>query len=88
MTIVEPRAARQEVARRVQDVLDRYQPRAYRVTVDQDAILEDGDWFHVVVTTTNDVRDRDFYDALASAESDLNEAKDGHEYLLVPAIAD
>ncbi len=87
MTIVDT-SLRGEIARRVQDALDRYQPRRYRVAVDPDAILQDDEWYHVVVTSPEDVRDRDFYDALATAESDLNDENDGHQYLLVPAIAD
>jgi hypothetical protein len=87
MTIVEP-ALRVQIARRVQEALDRHQPRAYRVQVDSDGILRDDDWYHVVVKSPEDVRDRDFYDALASAESDLNDQDAGDQYLLVPAIAD
>lgn len=87
MTIVEP-TVREQIAQRVQDSLNRHQPRKYRVEVDANAILEDDEWYHVVVKSPEDVRDRDFYDALASAESDLNEQNDGHQYLLVPAIAD
>jgi hypothetical protein len=70
-----------------QNALDRHQPRAYRISVDQDAILEDGNWFHVVVTTPGDRRDRDFYDALAAAEAELQDEQ-GYNYLLVPAVAD
>ena len=87
MTNVQP-PRRGEIATRVQDFLDRHQPRGYRVEVDRDAVLQDDGWYHVVVKSPGDVRDREFYDALANAESDLNEQNDGHQYLLVPAIAD
>jgi hypothetical protein len=87
MTLVDAQT-REQIARQVQEALDRYQPRKYRVEVDPDAILEDGEWYHVVVKSPGDVRDRDFYDALAKAEVDLNDQLDGHEFLLVPAIAD
>ena len=87
MTLVNP-TARAEVLRRVQAALDRYQPRKYRIEVDPDGILEDNAWYHIVVKSPDDVRDRDFYDALGSAETDLNEQNDGHQYLLVPAIAE
>jgi hypothetical protein len=87
MTLVQP-ALRSEVARKAQDALDRHQPRGYRVEVDIEAILEDDGWYHVVVRSPGDVRDRDFYDALSNAEADLNDANDGHQYLLVPAIVD
>jgi hypothetical protein len=87
MTIVEPEL-RSQIAERVEKALNQHQPRKYRVTVDVDAILRDDDWYHVVVKSPGDIRDRDFYDALASAESDLNDQNDGHQYLLVPAIAE
>jgi len=75
------------IAKLAQAALDLHQPRAYRISVDRDAIVQDGDWYHVVVTTPNDVRDRDFYDALAEAEAELQD-KAGYQYLLVPAIGD
>jgi hypothetical protein len=88
MTLIEP-VLREEIARHVQDVLNRHQPHGYRVEVDSDAVLKDDEWYHVVVVTSpRDVRDREFYDALAQAESELNDQNDGHQYLLVPAIAD
>jgi len=87
MTIVDP-PIREQVAQRVQEALNRHQPRKYQVAVDTDAILEDDEWYHVVVKSPGDVRDRDFYDALASAEADLNDLNDGHQYLLVPAVAE
>ena len=87
MTVVESEH-REDIAVRVQKALDRHQPRGYRVEVDRDAILQDDEWYHVVVKSPGDVRDRDFYDALASAEADLNDRNDGHQYLLVPAIVD
>ena len=87
MTLVQP-PHRDEIARRVQEFLDRHQPREYRVEVDAEAVLQDDGWYHVVIKSPGDVRDRDFYDTLANAESDLNDQNDGHQYLLVPAIAD
>ena len=88
MTIVEPMTVREDIARRAQAALDLHQPRHYRVAVDASAILQDDEWYHIVVKTPGDVRDRDFYDAIAEAESDLNDENDGHQYLLVPAIAE
>jgi hypothetical protein len=87
MTLVDD-ALRNEIARRVQDALDKRQPRKYFVKVDADAILEDDEWYHVVVKSPDDVRDNDFYEALSTAECELNDKSDGHQYLLVPAIAD
>jgi hypothetical protein len=79
---------RGQLATRVEDALERYRPRHYPITVNRQAILEDDGWYHVVVQTPDDVRDRDFYDAVANAEADLNEAETEHQFLLVPAIAD
>ena len=69
----------------VQSALDRHQPRKYRVTVDE--VVEDDDWYHVVVVAENDQRDRDFYDALEEAENELTPF-DGHRFLLVPVVGD
>ena len=88
MTQLQPPTVRAAVAARVQATLDRHQPRAYRVAADPEAILEDDDWYHVVVVTPDDRRDRDFYDCLSESEAELNDQLDGHFYLLVPAIAD
>jgi hypothetical protein len=85
MTVVEDSTVRERIVSDVQAALDRYQPRRYRVSVNKDAILQDEDWYHVVVVSPNDVRDRDFYDALAQAEADLQDVS-GRKYLLVPAI--
>ena len=87
MHLVPDPAVRQQIARAAQDALDRHQPRNYRIQVSADAILEEDGWYHVVVTTQNDVRDRDFYDALADAEAELQDAN-GHQYLLVPAVGE
>jgi hypothetical protein len=57
------------------------------VTVNRDAIYLNDEWYHVLVETPDDVRDRDFYDALAEAEAELQDEQ-GHPYLLVPAIVD
>ena len=86
MLVADPNI-RDEVANRAQTALDAHQPRRYRITVNRAAILEDDDWYHIVVQTPDDVRDRDFYDALAEAEADLQDEQ-GHQYLLVPAIGD
>lgn len=76
---------RGEIASRAQIALDRHQPRQYRISVNSDEILEDDGWFHILVETPGDVRDRDFYDALAEAEAELQDNQ-GHHYLLVPVI--
>jgi hypothetical protein len=87
MTLVTDANVSGTVADLAQAALDLHQPRRYRITVNRDAILEDDGWYHIVVLTPADVRDRDFYDALAEAEADLQDQQ-GHQYLLVPAIGD
>jgi len=78
---------RHEIATRAQEALDRHQPRSYRVSVNPDAILEEDGWYTIVVTAENDRRDRDFYDALAEAEAELQDEQ-GNQYLLVPVIGE
>jgi len=87
MNLVSDGKKRKEIADTVQAALNHHQPRKYRITVDADAIMEEDDWYHIVVTTPSDRRDSDFYDALAEAEAELQDGN-GHQYLLVPAIAD
>ncbi len=87
MTVVSDANQRQEIAARASVALDRHQPRTYRIAVDSDAIMEDDGWVYIVVTTPDDVRDRDFYDALAAAEAELQDDA-GYQYLLVPALGD
>lgn len=78
---------RQRLAEQAQQALDRHQPRGYRIFVNPDAILEDDGWYTIVVTAENDQRDRDFYDALAEAEAELQDEQ-GNQYLLVPILGD
>lgn len=79
---------RSQIAEKVQAALDRHQPRRYRVMVNANAILEEDGWYHVVVESANDERDRDFYDALAEAEAELNDGEQDRQFLLVPTIGD
>jgi hypothetical protein len=87
MKEVVDRDEREQVAKTAQDALDRHQPRNYRISVNSNAILKDDDWYHIVVTTPNDVRDREFYESLAEAEGELQD-ENGHQYLLVPVVGD
>lgn len=87
MKLVQDQEVRLRVADAAQRALDHHQPPAYRITVNRDAILEDDGWYHVVVVTEGDRRDRFFYDALADAEGELQD-DNGHQYLLVPAVGD
>ena len=78
---------RKSVADRVRDALDKYQPPAYRISINDEAIVQDDDWYHVLVTTPNHERDRDFYDALVKAEADLEKLAGGQvHYLLIPVL--
>jgi hypothetical protein len=78
---------RTTVANLVRGALARYQPRAYQISVSDNGIVKDGDWYHVLVTTPHHERDRDFYDALARAEADLEGSAGGQiHYLLVPVL--
>jgi hypothetical protein len=87
MTLVDT-TMRSQIAQRVQAALDHHQPRRYRIVVNEGAILEEDGWYQVVVQTANDERDRDFYDAVAEAEAELNDASKDKQFLLVPAIGD
>jgi hypothetical protein len=78
---------RKRIAKLAQDALDHHQPRNYRISVDPETIVEEDEWYHILVTTPHDQRDRDFYDALAEAEAELQDTN-GHKYLLVPVIAE
>jgi len=49
--------------------------------------LKDDEWYQLLVTTPNDVRTFEFYDALAQAEAELQDER--HlKILLVPVIGD
>jgi len=75
------------VADLVRVALEQYQPRAYQISVRADGIIKEDDWYHVLVTTPHHERDRDFYDALAKAEADLERAAGGGvHFLLVPVL--
>jgi phage baseplate assembly protein W len=87
MHVVTDPQARRQIAARAQQALDRHQPRSYRVSVNPDAILEEDGWYTIVVTADNDQRDRDFYDALAEAEAELQDEQ-GNQYLLVPVLGE
>lgn len=78
---------RNKIADLAQQALDRHQPRSYRVSVNRDAILEEDGWYTIVVNSEDDRLDRDFYDALAEAEAELQDEQ-GNQYLLVPVVGD
>jgi len=78
---------RTTVADLVRVALAKYQPRAYQISVNDDGIIKDDDWYHILVTTPHHERDRDFYDALVKAEADLERSAGGQvHYLLVPVL--
>jgi hypothetical protein len=45
--------ARERIATQAQEALDRHQPKAYRIVVNRDAIMQDDDWYQIVVTTSS-----------------------------------
>ena len=77
---------RKDIADRVRIALAKYQPPSYQISVNDNAILRENEWYHVLVTTPNHQRDRDFYDALAKAERELEQLDPGIHYLLVPVL--
>ena len=87
MTLVTDSQRRRAIATQAQGALDHHQPRRYPIRVNSDAIFEDDGWLTIVVETPGDVRDRDFYDALAEAEAELQDEQ-GNQYLLVPGLGD
>jgi hypothetical protein len=76
---------RRRLLKKVQTAVDKYQSRKYQMHVVE--ILEDDDWYHAVVESTDHRRDNEFYDALSSAEQDLESTETEHHFLLVPVIA-
>ena len=85
--LVEDLKLRQEIMEKVQSVLDKYQPRKYAMHVTE-VLIDDTNWFHIVVESNEHKRDNEFYDALTYTEDELASADPDHEYLLVPLIAD
>ena len=87
MTLLTDAQERSRIASLAQQALDRRQPRAYRIEVDAENVLQEDDWYQVLVKTPNDVRTYEFYDALAEAEGELQDDRDLH-ILLVPVAGD
>lgn len=72
------------LTRLAQAALDRRQPTTYRIEVVPQAVLQEDEWYQVIVQSDNDVRAYEFYDVLAQAEAELQDEQDLH-VLLVPA---
>jgi hypothetical protein len=87
VTLVADPTERERVATLAQAALDRHQPKAYALRVARDSVLQEDDWYRVVVTTPDDVRTYEFYDALAEAEADLQDEQ-GLNILLVPVAGE
>lgn len=87
MTAILDTGERDRLAQLAQTALDRHQPGSYRITVDKSNIMHEDDWYHILVTTPQDVRTYEFYDALAEAEAELQDQQ-GLHLLLVPVIGD
>jgi hypothetical protein len=87
MNTVLDAAERMSVADRVRDALAKHQPPSYQINIKDGAIIKEDDWYHILVTTPNHERDRNFYDALAKTEADLEQSAGGKvHYLLVPVL--
>jgi heat shock protein HspQ len=87
MTSVTDEVVAARIGAVVQQSLDRRQPRGYRIEVQPEGVLQEDDWYHVVVRSTQDVRTYDFYDVLAEAEAELQDQQHLN-ILLVPAVGD
>jgi hypothetical protein len=84
MTAMADRKLHDELKRRVESVLRKYAPLNERLTVTY--ILEEDDWYHVVVTSDKEQRGNEYYDALSDAEKELESSDPDHHFLLVPVI--
>lgn len=77
---------REEIAKMVSKYLEAYQPDDFRLNVRPDEIMQDDDWYYVVVEPSrDDARSYEYYGRLAEAELDLQE-KENMNVLLVPVI--
>ena len=85
MTALSNKAEVERITHLVQAALDRRQPRGYRIEVQPEGVLQEDDWYHVVVRSDKEVRTYDFYDVLAEAEAELQDEKKLN-VLLVPAV--
>jgi hypothetical protein len=85
MTVLRNKTEIDRIVGLVQKALDRRQPKGYRIEVQPDGVLQEDDWYHVVVRSSSDVRTYDFYDVLAEAEAELQDEKKMN-VLLVPAV--
>jgi hypothetical protein len=87
MTLVSDPAEVSRIHRLVQEALDKRQPATYRIEVAPGGVLQDDDWYNVVVQSDADVRTYDFYNILAEAEAELQDEANLN-ILLVPAVGD
>jgi hypothetical protein len=87
VTLLSNQVEVQRITRIVQAALDRRQPSGYRIEVQPDGVLQEDDWYHVVVRSNQDVRTYDFYDVLAETEAELQDEQKIN-VLLVPAVGD
>ena len=84
MTALTNADKRDEILKLAQGALERYQPRDYRVEATD--VLEDGDWFYVVVQPNKEgIRNYDYFDILARAEEEI-QTNQQRNVLLVPTV--
>jgi hypothetical protein len=79
---------RDEIVELARRYLAKYQPTDYRLEIEKESVMQDEDWYYVVVVPSrDDVRSYDYSARLAEAELDLQE-KEPINVLLVPALPD
>ncbi len=77
---------REKIAAVVSRYLEPYQPPDFRLNVRPDEIMQDDDWYYVLVEPSReDARSYEYYGRLAEAELDLQE-REKMKVLLVPVI--
>ncbi len=79
---------REEIIALARRYLAKHQPADYQLEIDRDSVMQDEDWYYVVVSPSrNDVRSYDYSARLAEAELDLQEEQNVN-VLLVPTLPD
>jgi hypothetical protein len=77
----------EDIARAVQDYLDRHQPANFKLSVVREAIRQDDDWWYVtVVPIPPSVRSFDYASILTDVEDKIRQ-QIGVNLLLVPTLA-
>ena len=76
-----------EIAKIAKQYLEPHQPDTYRLTVKENGIKKDQDfWYVVVQPSRDDIRSYDIYARLSEAEADI-ENHENLKILLVPVLS-